>query len=141
MKTPILFFVMLSFSIFNTGCMAVNLTAVGYDKTASLTNTEKKFTIVKHFNRDIKNLYTLFNLIPLSEPSLADLLHDETMSSHGDAVINLRIHGQTSLLDMAIPLSLGVLGSIVLPPRGAFLGVLIGSRTYTVEGDVIKYIE
>ena len=139
MKTLIHIFFILIIAISNTGCMTVSLNAAGYDKTASLTSAERTFTIVKHFSKDMKSWYTLFNLITLSEPNLTDLLRDETISSHGDAVINVKILGQTTLIDVAIPVALGVFGSIVSPQRGAFIGALIGARTYTIEGDVIKY--
>jgi len=141
MKKYSLYIVFFVITISNLRCMSVNINATGYDKTASLTSTDKKFTILKHFNREMKCWYTLINLIPLSEPNCADLLRDETASSHGDAIINIKIQGQTSLIDVAIPVALSVLGSIVSPQRGAFLGVLVGARTYTIEGDVIKYIE
>lgn len=141
MKTRMLWFVVFAFAIIGIGCMSVDLGAVGFEKTASLTTTEKKFTIVKHFSRDMKCLFTLVNLIPLSEPNVADILRDETASSHGDAVINIKITGQTTIIDAALPVAMSILGSIVSPQRGAFLGLLIGARTYTVEGDVIKYVD
>jgi hypothetical protein len=141
MKTFITLSVVLFMVITNSGCMTVNLSATGYDKTASLTSTERKFTIVKHFSKDMKSFYVVLNLIPLSEPNISDLLRDETTSAHGDAFINLKIQGETTLTDIAIPVVLGVVGSALFPKGGAFIGGLVGARTYTVEGDIIKYIE
>ncbi len=123
------------------GCMAVSFDASGYDKTASMTSADKKFTIMKHFRREVKCWYTLVNLIPLTEPDIAKILQEETASSRGDAVINLRITGETTLIDALVPVALGVFGSIVSPQRGAFAGLLVGVRTYTIEGDVIQYRE
>ena len=141
MKTASTYFVILIIAMSATNCMTVNLSAAGYDKTASLTSMDRKFSIVKHFSSDMKCWYALVNLIPLTEPNVAEILRDETVSSHGDAVINVRIAGQTTLVDAVIPVALAFLGSAASSQRGVFLGLLIGARTYTIEGDVIKYIE
>jgi hypothetical protein len=53
MKNLALIFVVIII-ISSTGCMTVNLGADGYDKTASLTSAEKKFTIVEHFRKHLK---------------------------------------------------------------------------------------
>lgn len=140
MKNQILLAVTLMMLFGSSGCMSVDLTAAGYDKTASMTSTDRKFTIMKHFSREVKCWYTLVNLIPLTQPNVAEILTEETASAHGDAVINLSIHGQTKLADAAVPVALSVLGSMASPQRGAFAGLLIGTRTYTVEGDVIHYV-
>lgn len=141
MKTQLIYFAILVFALSNSGCLSVQLSAVGYENTASLTSIERKFTIVKHFTVDIKNWYTFFNLIPLSETSIADIFRDETASSHGDAIINVKIVGQTSLVDVAIPVAAGIIGTIISQKGGVVLGIFIGSRTYTIEGDVIKYTD
>jgi hypothetical protein len=141
MKTTLLYFAFLIFAMSATNCMTVNLSATGYDKTASLTSINRKFSIVKHFSSDMKCWYTLVNLIPLTEPNVAEILRNETASSHGDAVINVNIQGQTTLVDAAILVALAFLGSAASQGRGVFLGLLIGARTYTIEGDVIKYVE
>jgi hypothetical protein len=130
---------MIAFSL--TCCTSVNINASGYDKTASLTSSDKKFTILKHFSREMKCWYTFLNLIPLTEPNIAELLREETVSAHGDAIINVTIKGETTMIDAAIPVAMSIVGSMVSPQRGAFLGLLCGARTYTVEGDVIKYVE
>ncbi len=141
MKNLTLIFVVLMIIISSTGCMTVNLGAEGYDKTASLTSAEKKFTIVEHFKKHLKGWFTLFDLITISNPNIGEFLNKETISAHGDAVVNIKIEGQTTFIDGLIPFTLEVIGSIAAPPGGAALGALISSRTYTIEGDVIKYTE
>lgn len=127
--------------VYLVGCMTVQLDAVGYDKQVTLTSPERKYVILKHFNREMKCYYTLLNLIPLNEPSVAEILRDETISAHGDGVANVRIAGEAALVDFATPVTIGILGLVTAPPSGAFLALLIGSRTYTIEGDIIRYVE
>jgi hypothetical protein len=131
----------LSIAIVLQSCTSVHLTAAGYDKTASMTSSDRKFTIVKHFQREEKCLYALLNLIPLTEPDVAGILREETVSAHGDAVINISIQGQTKFLDIAVPFALGIAGSAISPKNGVLTGLLIGARTYTIEGDVIQYTD
>ncbi|MGC9093724.1 MAG: hypothetical protein ACP5JH_10825 [Bacteroidota bacterium] len=124
------------------GCMTVQLTSEGVDKPASMTsNVNKKFTIVKHFSRDLKGWFTIFNLVTISNPKVDEVIRNELVASQGDAVINIKIQGQTTFLDGFIPVALGTIGALVAPPWGFYASSLIGVRTYTVEGDVIRYTE
>jgi len=77
----------------------------------------------------------------ISNSDLEALISKEISSAQGDAVLNMRIQGQTTLIDGVLPFALSVIGGLIIPPYGSFLGYLIGSRTYIIEGDVIKYIE
>lgn len=142
MKKSITFLVIgLSFLIV-PACMTVHLSAEGYDKPASMTsNVNKKFTIVKHFKRNLKGWFAIFNLITISDPDIQRVIQNEVMSAQGDAAINLKIQGQTTFLDGAIPVALGVIGALVAPPGGIYASNLIGVRTYTIEGDVIRYTD
>lgn len=141
MKNTSLLTLLVIVSGFVAGCMSVHFDAAGYDRMASLTSSERKFTLLKHFSRDVKCWYTLVGLIPLSDTDLSGILKDETASAHGDAVLNIKVHGETTLLDAAIPVATAFFGSVVSPQRGALLGLLVTARTYTIEGDVIKYVE
>lgn len=123
------------------GCMTVMLTAEGVDKPAAMTsNVNKKFTIVKHFSRDIKAIFVIFNLVTVTNPKVNEVIRNEIVAGHGDAVINITIKGQTTFIDGLVPVAAGVAASF-LSPFGIFAFNLIGLRTYTVEGDVIKYTE
>ncbi len=125
-----------------TGCMTVNLTAEGVEKTVAMSsNVNKKYTIVKHFSKDLKGYFTIFNLVTISDPKVSELIRNELISAQGDAVINIKIQGQTTFIDGLVPIGLGVIGGIIAPPYGTFASYLIGLRTYTVEGDVIKYLD
>ncbi len=125
----------------SSGCMTVHLSADGYDKQASLTISDKKYTVVKHFRHEVKAWYGLFNLVPLSTPDVGEILRHETAGAQGDAVCNLTVRGEISVTDVLLPVAAGLLGSSVIKERGIFALFLVGSRTYIIEGDVIKYID
>lgn len=141
MKFKTLFILLLAAAIYSAGCMTVNIEATGFDKTASFTGTDRKFTIQKHFTRELKSWYLLLNLIPVSGPDIAQILRDETASAKGDAVINIKVKGEIKLADAGVPVAMAVLGSIIYRQGGALAGLIVGVRTYTIEGDVIKYLE
>ena len=124
------------------GCATVYLTAEGVDKPAAMTaSVNKKFTIVKHFREDLKAYFTIFDLVTISNPDVDKLIRSELVAAQGDAIINIRVRGQTTFIDGLIPVGLGVIGALLAPPYGVYASSLIGVRTYTVEGDVIKYTE
>jgi hypothetical protein len=142
MKKKISILFLFVFILTIPACMTVNLAVEGIDKPVNMTSvTNKKYTIVKHFNREAKGWFTLFNLITIKDVNFDELIRKEINSVQGDAVINLQIKGQTTLVDGAIPTVLGLVGSAALPPAGGILGYLVGARTYFIEGDVIKYTE
>lgn len=123
------------------GCMTVNLTSEGIDKPVSMTNNvnQQNFTVIKHIKRDVKGIFTLFNLVTISDTKINDILRSELQASQGDAVINVKIKGQTTLVDGAIPLAATFVGSLISPVVGFLAAYMIGLRTYTVEGDIIRY--
>ena len=124
----------------STGCMTVLLTTEGIEKPVGMTsNVNKEFTIVKHFIRHSKGYFIIFNLVTLSDPKLKDLVNNEILAGQGDAVINVKIEGQTTFIDGFASVGLGFIGGLAAPPFGSLLGDLFGMRTYTIEGDVIKY--
>jgi hypothetical protein len=133
MKQAIAFLIIgLSLLMF-PACMTVHLTAEGYDKPASMSNNvNKKYTIVKHFSRNLKGWFAIFNLVTVSNPDVQRIIQNEVMSAQGDAVINVKLEGQTTFIDGAIPVALGVIGALVAPPGGVYASYLIGARTYTV---------
>ncbi|MBX7151953.1 hypothetical protein K1X84_09960 [bacterium] len=122
-------------------CATVYLNADGVEKNVSMTNTDRKFTIVRHFNKSIKATFMIFDLATVNNPDVAKAINDELISAKGDAVTNLKIKGQMTFVDGLVPFSLGFIGAVVAPPYGGYISVLIGLRTYTIEGDVIQYTE
>ena len=104
-----------------------------------MTNeANEDFKIVKHFSKELRGWFTVFNLVTISNPDVQRLIQNELQATGGDAVINVSIKGQTTFIDGLIPVGVSVIGSLI-SPYGFALGYLIGARTYTIEGDVIKY--
>ncbi len=135
LSLSLIFIFIISFS----GCMTVNLAVEGYENPVVMTgNVNKEYKIVKHFKKDLRGWFTLFNLITVSDPDIQRVIVNEIKSVNGDAAINVKIVGQTTLVDGLIPIALGTLGSVI-NPAGFVLAYLVGARTYTVEGDIIKY--
>lgn len=131
----------LYFSTF-VGCMTVPISSGGVYKPVAMTSSvNKKANIIKHFKTEFKSWFTLYNLIPLNDPKVNELLNNELNGTQGDAIINLKIEGQTTFTDGLIPVVVGVIGTIVAPPYGSYASALVGARTYTLEGDVVKYAE
>nr|MBP9212404.1 hypothetical protein [Bacteroidota bacterium] len=85
--------------------------------------------------------FAFFNLVTMSEPQIGTIIREEMQSAQGDAVANVSIQGQTSLTDGGVSLLLSALGLAAAPPLGFAAGYLVGARTYTVEGDIIRYTE
>jgi hypothetical protein len=57
--------------------------------------------------------------------------------------MNLKIKGQDTFIDQIIPIGVGFLGLIIMPesPIGLFAAYMIGMRTYTIEGDIVRYLD
>jgi hypothetical protein len=139
LSVALLIVVFLSLSL--TSCMTVHLNADGVDKQVNMTGVGKKFQILKHFNVSKKGVFMIFDLITVSNPDVSGVIRDQLKSTQGDAVINLRITGQTEFIDGLVSVALGTVGGLVAPPYGSLLGDVLGLRTYTIEGDVVKILE
>lgn len=142
MKIYLMLFVATFYLLSSAGCMSVALTVEEFDKPVSLTgNINKNYTIVKHFSCDLKAWFAFFDLVTISEPNMQDALHNEILSAQGDAVINLKIKEETTFVDGVISSAVGIAGALAVGYVGVSLSHLIDTRTYTIEGDVIKYVE
>jgi len=138
LQVKVIFMVLLIF-IF-VGCETVHLTAVRVEKPISMTpNINREFTVIKHFKRDLKAWFTILGLVTISNLKVEEVIREEILKAQGDGVVNLEITGQTTILDGLIPVAAGTVGFLVAPPYGAYAAYLIGARTYTIEGDIIKY--
>ena len=113
----------------------------------------REYEIVGRFEKEVRVWFTLYSLITINPPDIDKLIEDELRRAKGDAVVNLRIRGQQAVFDYLIPtaimsvgLSLTVTGTLQLDTGLSALGSLftlaagqIASRTYTIEGDVVRY--
>jgi len=130
------------FSLLFIGCSTVHLTSGGFNRPASMNNiTDKKFGVVKHFSVETKGWFTLANLYTFKNTNIQKILQNEIDSVQGDAIVNVKIKGQTTFVDSALPMGLYFV-AVAINPYLAFASFMIPtSRTYTIEGDVIKYFE
>ncbi len=124
-----------------SGCMTVHLSMDKVDKlTAMSGDLGRHYTVVRHFSHDVKGVFTLFGLVTVVNPDVGKVVREELAAARGDAVTGIRIKGQTTLVDGVIPVVLGVVGGLLLPPYGTILSYLVELRTYTIEGDVVRYL-
>ena len=130
------------FSLLFIGCSTVHLTSGGFNRPASMNNiTNEKFGVVKHFSVETKGWFTLASLYTFKDTNIQKILQNELDSVQGDAIVNVKIKGQTTFVDSVLPMGLYCV-AIAVNPYLAFVSFMIPtSRTYTIEGDVIKYFE
>jgi hypothetical protein len=125
-----------------SGCATVHLSMGGVDKlTAMSGDPGRRYTVVRHFTRDAKAVFTLFGLVTVVNPDLAEVVREEIVAARGDAVVGIRIKGQKTLVDGLVPIALGTLGGLLLPPFGSVLSYVLELRTYTIEGEIIRYMD
>jgi len=142
MKKSLPIILTLSIFLLICGCANVHLKGTSLEYPAQFsTEKERPFTIVKSISFTSKSVFLYFNLLTWRNPDFEKAINEEIAAAQGDAIINLQIHGKTSLVDGFIPLSLSIAGLAVAPPGGVFAGSLIGFRTYTISGDIIRYDE
>jgi hypothetical protein len=106
-------------------CAPVYVNGAGATKPVALTSldTDREYSAVGQFRRQVRVWYALWGLIPLSNPNVGLVAAQEC--GMGDAVINLRVTTQYDVLDCLLD---AVLGCFTLTTRGV-----------TVEGTVVKY--
>ena len=140
--------------VFLTGCMTVDLKSDSVLQPVAMSaDINREYEIVGRFEKEVRVWFTLYSLITINPPDIDKLIEDELRRAKGDAVVNLRIRGQQAVFDYLIPtaimsvgLSLTVTGTLQLDTGLSALGSLftlaagqIASRTYTIEGDVVRY--
>jgi hypothetical protein len=144
----ILGWALLSTSLLGTGCASFTSVSlsVGGDKVVSMTsNINKEYRIIKHvkIQQKIPFLF-LVRINPGSgSPYLDDMLQPELAAEEGDAIVNVKIKGEAALGDFVLPIGMGVVGAFVFPPLFsiAMFPLYEDLKTYTVEGDIVKYVE
>ncbi|MGQ9631154.1 MAG: hypothetical protein ACUVXI_12730 [bacterium] len=101
-----------------TGCASLSLKSSGV-----LSEDIKPSQTLRHFSRTSQALW-IIGLVPLMKPDLEDIIRSEVKGAGGNGVANLSIKDEVQVLDIII---------------SYFTGGIIGSRTVTIEGDVVKY--
>lgn len=166
MKNLLLFFLGIH-TVFVMGCMTPTPSSLRQLNRYHANTSDKKFTVVHHFKKEFSIVYALFYNIPLTTPDVTGYMAEQVALHDGDGVINL--YGETetpfllnSLISTlsyyafykALDLPFGAYGfsagggegyasvlvTLVLVPLTA-AGLTCGVKTFTLEGDIIKYKE
>lgn len=154
-------------TVFVMGCMTPTPSSLRQLNRYHANTSDKKFTVVHHFKKEFSIVYGLFYNIPLTTPDVTGYMAEQVALHDGDGVINLYGESETPFLlnslistlslsafFIALDLPFGAFGSsagggegyasvlatIALVPLTAN-GILCGVRTFTLEGDIIKYKE
>ena len=136
-----------------SSCMTVDLSVDTAEPISMTGETEKNYRVVRHFEKPHKAWFTLFDLVTTKNPDINATIESEIRKADADAIINLEVTGQTTVLDGLIPIAMTVAGTylgyvlapdLLLGPTygtilGSIAGALLSARTYTVSGDVIRY--
>ena len=142
MKKHGLHLILCLFCLLFISCSTVHLTSGGFNRPASMNSIiNEKYEVVKHFSVETKGWFTLASLYTFKDTNVQKILQNELDSVQGDAIVNVKIKGQTTFVDSVLPMGLYCV-AIAVNPYLAFVSFMIPtSRTYTIEGDVIKYFE
>jgi len=133
--------------IFCEGCASYTSVSLSSNqsRTVSMTaNINREYRVIKHIRVEQK-LPFLF-IVRMSpehgHPDLDEMLQPEIDASQGDAVVNVKIKGEAELGDVFLPVGIGVLGGIAFAPLFVIAAIPLYEdlKTYTVEGDIVKYI-
>lgn len=145
----ILGYALLSTSLLGTGCASftsVSLSVNRGDKVVSMTsNINKEYRIIKYVKVEQKVPFLfLVRINPAGgNPDLDDMLQPELAAAEGDAIVNVKIKGEAALGDVILPIGMGIVGAFAFPPLLiiAMFPLFEDLKTYTVEGDIVKYVE
>jgi hypothetical protein len=117
--TPLFVFVLLF-----SGCASVRMDATEMRPLVCLNDPVPiDILVLEHFKTDAKAHFGLFGLITWSGPSLRQVLEEEIGERGGQGAINVSVRGRFSPTDMLL---------------GVPLCPFWFSRTYTIEGDVVR---
>lgn len=126
MKKSIRWILVGLFLISASGCMSVRLSSMGVDKPVMMTGpeVERDYSLVRSFRRSVKGYFLISHLVTISNPKVQKVVSEEIDTANGEAAVNVNIKGQTTIVD-------GLASMLTW--------TLFSMRTYTVEGDIIKY--
>jgi hypothetical protein len=136
-----------------SGCMTVDIGASLETPVSMSGAPDKDYTVVRHFEQTKKAWFTLFDLVTMKNPDLSGVIEAELKRTPGDAVINVEVEGQTTVIDGLMPIAMSVAGTLAGqalaadPYYGAYYGTALGTlagamlfaRTYTISEDVIEF--
>lgn len=107
------------------------------------TPADTAYIVVEHFSLvQDRSMLFLKRLHGGGHPNIQALLEKQLKKTPGDAIINLKIAGETREMDVVAPVIFGIAGSLIITPFIilAFEPLFADLKTYSIEGDVIRYI-
>jgi hypothetical protein len=112
-----------------------------------LPRQQRPFTIIKHVKVESKGGW-LFQLVPVKETKVHQLLMKEVEDVQGDNVINVVITDKENAIDVLVSgaissavyaLLYGISKDSALSNDISSLATIYQTRTYIIEADIIKY--
>ncbi|MFM6956888.1 MAG: hypothetical protein ACKOX1_10130 [Ignavibacteria bacterium] len=154
-------------TVFVMGCMTPTPSSLRQLNRYHANTSDKKYTVVHHFEKEFSIVYVLFNKVPLTTPDVNGYLAEQVALHYGDGVINLNVETESPfLLNLLIStlswfalsgLTFGAFGGASSSPGGAeplasasvalalvpltAAGLICSVGTFTLYGDIIKYKE
>ena len=116
------------------------------DKVMSMTpNINREYRLIKHIRAEQKSpLLFIVRMVPAeARPDLDGMVLPELTAAQADAMVNMKLKGETSLGDALLPIAVGLFGGLAFPPLFVVMTFPIFEdlKTYAVEGDIVKYVE
>lgn len=114
-----------------SGCATINYDATLVNGMVAMNRVQAlgNYETVGSFEVGQRPIFVISNLLTVVDADVEDAITAELARTGGDAVINLRIHEEYDIIDIAIGLAQGIL-----------IGVqLAQTRSVTLMGDVIRW--
>jgi hypothetical protein len=125
------------------GCASVNMEALNVGVPVLMNGKDiPPPAVVTHFSiRQEEEFVFLHRLYGGGKPDVNEMIQRQLLKTPGDAVINVRIIGDTHLKDVAVPVLIGIAGLYIYPPLSLFLyePLFFDLKSYRVEGDIVTY--
>lgn len=120
-----------------TGCETITYDAQLFDEVASMNSgaLPSDYKVVGRFNYEVRAMFTAYDLITLKDPEIVEAMNKSVKVNNGDAVINISIVEETSIVDILISSFVGAV------TQGLFKTSIdaFSTRTVAIKGDVVKY--
>lgn len=136
MKRPHLIITVLFVLLF-TGCQTITYDAMLFDEVASLNRgaLPSGYTVVGTFSYTTRASFTAFDLVTLHHPEFIAEMEKALKVNDGNAIINLSIVEETTIIDILINIFVNSLTSSALRS-----GIdVFSTRSVEIRGDVVKY--
>ena len=126
------------------GCMTVTLESDSDVPVMMSGVPDRDYTVVRSFEVSHQGWFTLYDLITINNPGIQKTLDAELKRSGGDAIVNVKIVGQTSVIDGLVPLGMTLAGYAVgyalAPDIYTGITYVIGHRVDCRRDAVFTYV-